>query len=442
MAQNLETGLIINKLTGDTVGLNVQNSDALINDVTVGRGFNSGFGNTVVGQFALTGKTNTQYNTAIGYKALKDNQASNNVAIGGNTLSSNVNGSANIAIGIDALKSNISSSGNIAMGEDSLGSLTFGGGNNISFGSSALKLLTGGTKNIVISHGGLQNIKNTNENIIIGNDSSSFIEIGSWNVVLGNLTLVNTTASTENTIIGHNSMIDNIDGNYNTSLGASSLVNNIRGSYNVGIGYNSGPSLSGLSNTTTIGANCTVTKNNSVILGSPNDSTIMIGIGTSSPNDSAKLQVDSTTKGFLPPRMTGTQAAAITSPSEGLMLYVTNTTGGFTSKGWYGYDGSVWDKLDNEDIVNQGTGLTIHFSGKTIFNLPTLPADGNISHDLTNAKFGMIQKIYHSGSTVPTVPTEWQLVGEGTYFTYDLNIIYAEYVTNNWIEYWIIQKQI
>jgi hypothetical protein len=54
----------------------------------------------------------------------------------------------------------------------------------------------------------------------------------------------------------------------------------------------------------------------------------------------------------------------------------------------------------------------------------------------------MIQKIYHSGSTVPTVPTEWQLVGEGTYFTYDLNIIYAEYVTNNWIEYWIIQKQI
>jgi len=95
-----------------------------------------------------------------------------------------------------------------------------------------------------------------------------------------------------------------------------------------------------------------------------------------------------------------------------------------------------------EETVKQGTGLTIHFSGKTIFNLPTSPADGNISHNLTNAKFGMIQKIYHSGSTVPTVPTEWQLVGEGTYFTYDLNIIYAEYVTNNWIEYWIIQKQI
>ena len=95
-----------------------------------------------------------------------------------------------------------------------------------------------------------------------------------------------------------------------------------------------------------------------------------------------------------------------------------------------------------QEVVSQGTGLTIHFSGKTIFNLPTSPADGNISHNLTNAKLGMIQKIYHSGSTVPTVPTEWQLVGEGTYFTYDLNIIYAEYVTNNWIEYWIIQKQI
>ena len=93
------------------------------------------------------------------------------------------------------------------------------------------------------------------------------------------------------------------------------------------------------------------------------------------------------------------------------------------------------------DITSLGTGLTIHFSGKTVFNLPTSPASGNISGDTTNAKFGMIQKIYHQSAVEPTFPATWNLVGEGVYFTNELNIIYAEYVTNTWIEYWIIQIQ-
>ena len=45
---------------------------------------------------------------------------------------------------------------------------------------------------------------------------------------------------------------------------------------------------------------------------------------TTAVNDSAVLQADSTTKGFLPPRMTTTQINAIASPAEGLQVY--NTT--------------------------------------------------------------------------------------------------------------------
>ena len=48
-----------------------------------------------------------------------------------------------------------------------------------------------------------------------------------------------------------------------------------------------------------------------------------VGIGTDTPNASAKLQADSTTKGFLPPRMTTTQKNAISSPAAGLMVYDT-----------------------------------------------------------------------------------------------------------------------
>jgi hypothetical protein len=51
-----------------------------------------------------------------------------------------------------------------------------------------------------------------------------------------------------------------------------------------------------------------------------------VGIGTGASIDGvAKLQVDSTTKGFLPPRMTTTQRDAISSPPAGLMIYNTST---------------------------------------------------------------------------------------------------------------------
>ena len=50
-----------------------------------------------------------------------------------------------------------------------------------------------------------------------------------------------------------------------------------------------------------------------------------VGIGTSSPDPSAKLDVASTTQGFLPPRMTTTQRDAIASPALGLTVYATDT---------------------------------------------------------------------------------------------------------------------
>jgi hypothetical protein len=62
-----------------------------------------------------------------------------------------------------------------------------------------------------------------------------------------------------------------------------------------------------------------------------------VGIGTATPNASAQLDVTSTTKGFLPPRMTSTQRAAITSPPTGLLVYQTNEVSGL-----YYYTGSLW----------------------------------------------------------------------------------------------------
>lgn len=67
-----------------------------------------------------------------------------------------------------------------------------------------------------------------------------------------------------------------------------------------------------------------------------------VGVGTYTPHASAKLDITSTTQGFLPPRMTAAQAGAISSPAEGLMIYVTDTDVTFTQKGWWGFDGTNW----------------------------------------------------------------------------------------------------
>ena len=49
-----------------------------------------------------------------------------------------------------------------------------------------------------------------------------------------------------------------------------------------------------------------------------------VGIGTSSPAGSSQLDVSSTTKGLLPPRMTTSQRDAISSPATGLQIYNTD----------------------------------------------------------------------------------------------------------------------
>jgi hypothetical protein len=75
--------------------------------------------------------------------------------------------------------------------------------------------------------------------------------------------------------------------------------------------------------------------------------TTNITFGSNTYYASAQVAIDSTTKGFLPPRMTGAQVEAISSPAEGLLAYATNAgSGAVTSSGWWGYNGTTWVKLN------------------------------------------------------------------------------------------------
>lgn len=106
-----------------------------------------------------------------------------------------------------------------------------------------------------------------------------------------------------------------------------------------------------------------------VLLFAPIITLAQVGIGTPTPNASAQLDVNSTTKGFLPPRMTQVQRQNINSPTDGLMVYQIDGTAGL----WY-YAGNGWIYIINSSsatlpITNGGTGETTIPGVKSILGL-------------------------------------------------------------------------
>jgi hypothetical protein len=98
------------------------------------------------------------------------------------------------------------------------------------------------------------------------------------------------------------------------------------------------------------------------------------GIGTTTPHASAQLEVSSTTKGFLPPRLTTEQRDAIVNPADGLIIYntTTNILEYKTASGWVSlisnpngvnsgemqyWDGSAWVVIPSS--TNDGATLTV-----------------------------------------------------------------------------------
>lgn len=82
-----------------------------------------------------------------------------------------------------------------------------------------------------------------------------------------------------------------------------------------------------------------------------------VGIGTITPDPSAQLDVSSTDKGMLVPRMNLSERNAIADPATGLLIFQTDNTPGF-----YYYNGSGWVPLISpvgETIIPFASGLPI-----------------------------------------------------------------------------------
>lgn len=92
------------------------------------------------------------------------------------------------------------------------------------------------------------------------------------------------------------------------------------------------------------------------------------GIGTTTPHASAKLEVASSTQGFLPPRVALTaanQASPVTSPAIGLLVFNTQTAGtapNNVTPGYYYWNGSSWSAMPSSQnsIGDVKTGMQVN----------------------------------------------------------------------------------
>jgi hypothetical protein len=91
-----------------------------------------------------------------------------------------------------------------------------------------------------------------------------------------------------------------------------------------------------------------------------------VGIGTNTPAPSAQLDVSSTERGFLPPRMTAAQRDLITTPASGLLIYQTDN-----SAGYYYYNGSAWVGLGGTSGSNGvSIGQMNYWNGSAWVQIP------------------------------------------------------------------------
>ena len=135
-----------------------------------------------------------------------------------------------------------------------------------------------------------------------------------------------------------------------------------------------------------------------------------VGIGTSSPNASAALEVASVNKGMLIPRvaLTGpTDQTTIVSPATGLMVYNTGAST-LTYKGFVFWNGTEWRQIDNTTTLNPViTGLNCNsaFVSPSAFTSGT-PYTGTLT-------------VYYSGGNGGSYPAGTSFTQNGLTFTLD-----------------------
>ena len=99
-----------------------------------------------------------------------------------------------------------------------------------------------------------------------------------------------------------------------------------------------------------------------------------VGIGTTTPDASAALDVESTDKGLLPPRMTEAERDAITSPAAGLIVWCTNCGSDGEVQV---FNGTTWTNLIGGTAAEGPPQIGDYRDGGVVFYVAPQPTDLN-----------------------------------------------------------------
>lgn len=160
-----------------------------------------------------------------------------------------------------------------------------------------------------------------------------------------------------------------------------------------------------------------------------------VGIGTSTPEVSAQLDVSSTSKGFLPPRMTAAQRSAISSPTNGLLVYQTDYPSGL-----FYFNSGVWSSVAvpthypsvticSQKWMDKNLDVTTYRNGDTIAYV-TDPAawDGLTTgawcyynnDPSTNATYGKLYNWYAVNDSRGLAPAGWHVPSDAEWTTIEI----------------------
>lgn len=130
-----------------------------------------------------------------------------------------------------------------------------------------------------------------------------------------------------------------------------------------------------------------------------------VGIGTTTPNPSAQLDVSSTSKGVLVPRMTDAEKNAIPSPVQGLMVFNTNTNS------FQYYNGVSWVNISHSGIISGTANKVPKFNSPWGLTANTLITDNgagvaiNTSNALPNSSALLDMVSTNKGVLIPRMTT-------------------------------------
>lgn len=217
--------------------------------------------------------------------------------------------------------------------------ISLDGTSNVRIGDNSGQAITSGTENITIGRTAGSAIQDGFGNIAIGGEAMRNTVSGIYNIGVGRLAGVSVTSGNSNTAIGGESMHNTTTGSGNTALGTDALYDNITGSNNTAIGNGSDVVSTNLTNATAIGALAQVDASNSLVLGSINGvggatADVSVGIGTTSPNPNASLDLGHNNRGLQLNRV-DTASLVLTAADRGMIVFDSTENQLFM---WDGFD--------------------------------------------------------------------------------------------------------